>query len=310
MRDGTPSARPGADATPPMRRPGSTCCSSFNEAGVPSIGEDRQDGHRCATANPAITPVLTNPGDARASVVGAASSLQLSATDPNGDELELRRQRPAAGPGDRRDARARSPARRRARGNYNVVVVGERRHEHRDCRRSSGRSRRDAADARQPPAPAVAVTQRRSATLHARSASGTERALQWNFDDGTPDTAWSTRTTDHAHLHAARASTTSPSRAIDDRGHARSRRRSCRSCTCRSPRSRRTVVEQSAGRDPRGRQPRLWVVNQDNDTVSVFDAATIAKLGEVAVGTAPRTIARRAGRQDLGRRTSRAPPSA
>ena len=33
-------------------------------------------------------------------------------------------------------------------------------------------------------------------------------------------------------------------------------------------------------------------MNQDNDSVSVFDAATLAKLGEVAVGIAPRSIAR------------------
>ena len=37
-----------------------------------------------------------------------------------------------------------------------------------------------------------------------------------------------------------------------------------------------------------GANPRLWVVNQDNDSVTVFDAATRAKLGEIAVGTAPR----------------------
>jgi YVTN family beta-propeller protein len=44
--------------------------------------------------------------------------------------------------------------------------------------------------------------------------------------------------------------------------------------------------------NPSGANPRLWVVNQDNDSVSVFDAATLAKLGEVAVGAAPRSIAR------------------
>ncbi|HEU5294366.1 MAG TPA: PA14 domain-containing protein, partial [Burkholderiaceae bacterium] len=38
--------------------------------------------------------------------------------------------------------------------------------------------------------------------------------------------------------------------------------------------------------------PRLWVVNQDNDSVTAFDAVTRAKLGEVSVGVAPRSIAR------------------
>ena len=36
---------------------------------------------------------------------------------------------------------------------------------------------------------------------------------------------------------------------------------------------------------------RLWVVNPDNDSVTVFDAVTNAKLAEVGVGTAPRAIA-------------------
>jgi YVTN family beta-propeller protein len=36
---------------------------------------------------------------------------------------------------------------------------------------------------------------------------------------------------------------------------------------------------------------RLWVVNQDNDTVSVFDLASNQKLAEIPVGGAPRAIA-------------------
>jgi YVTN family beta-propeller protein len=48
--------------------------------------------------------------------------------------------------------------------------------------------------------------------------------------------------------------------------------------------------------EPRsGAAARLWVVNGDNDTVSVFDSATRAKLAEVAVGAAPRSVARAPG---------------
>ncbi|WPB55468.1 discoidin domain-containing protein [Xylophilus sp. GOD-11R] len=36
---------------------------------------------------------------------------------------------------------------------------------------------------------------------------------------------------------------------------------------------------------------RIWVVNPDNDTVTVFNSATHAKIAEVAVGKAPRTLA-------------------
>jgi YVTN family beta-propeller protein len=36
---------------------------------------------------------------------------------------------------------------------------------------------------------------------------------------------------------------------------------------------------------------RVWVVNQDNNSVSVFDAVTYARLSEIAVGLAPRSVA-------------------
>jgi len=36
---------------------------------------------------------------------------------------------------------------------------------------------------------------------------------------------------------------------------------------------------------------RVWVVNQDNNSVSVFDSSTNAKLKEIAVGAGPRTLA-------------------
>ncbi len=47
-----------------------------------------------------------------------------------------------------------------------------------------------------------------------------------------------------------------------------------------------------AAHTPAGGTPRVWLVNQDNDSVTVFDGVNGAKLGEVAVGAAPRSIAR------------------
>ena len=35
----------------------------------------------------------------------------------------------------------------------------------------------------------------------------------------------------------------------------------------------------------------LWVVNQDNDSVTVFDAVTLAKQAEIGVGSEPRALA-------------------
>ncbi|HXS80946.1 MAG TPA: putative Ig domain-containing protein, partial [Gammaproteobacteria bacterium] len=40
-----------------------------------------------------------------------------------------------------------------------------------------------------------------------------------------------------------------------------------------------------------GANSRVWVVNQDNDSVSVFDAVNNTRVGEIAVGQAPRSVA-------------------
>src|SRR6185369_7330942 len=57
----------------------------FNEAGVPSVANIIRMGI-ASDPNPAITPVLTNPG-AQTTTVGTAVDLALSASDPNGDLL-------------------------------------------------------------------------------------------------------------------------------------------------------------------------------------------------------------------------------
>ena len=68
-----------------MRRPGFWMVFALNEAGVPSHA--RIVKINVATNwNPAITPVLTNPGN-QSGTWGMPTSLQLAATDPNGDEL-------------------------------------------------------------------------------------------------------------------------------------------------------------------------------------------------------------------------------
>lgn len=57
--------------------------------------------------------------------------------------------------------------------------------------------------------------------------------------------------------------------------------------TANSPASSSQLAYEDLG----GGNARLWAVNPDNDTVSVFDAVTPAKLGEIPVGTAPRAVA-------------------
>ena len=109
----------------------------------------------------------------------------------------------------------------------------------------------------------------------------------WFFDDGTPAIAVLELADDHAYLHApgiyyvtvTASSEGNPSQSRD--GDA---------VLYLPPTANRpAMLEQHRVRRSNG--GRVWVVNQDNNSVSVFDAATNAKLAEIAVGAAPRTLA-------------------
>ena len=53
----------------------------------------------------------------------------------------------------------------------------------------------------------------------------------------------------------------------------------------------RPTASSTVAWEPRAAGNRVWVVNQDNDTASVFNAVTHAKIAEIAVGAAPRSVA-------------------
>ena len=139
------------------------------------------------------------------------------------------------------------------------------------------------------PAPAFAVTN--GVASYSASASGGSGLLyKWNFGDGTPDTDWSTSST-ATHTYASPGTFVVTVYVKDDSGQERSRsviQAVYLPATAKPPAASGNLLVEN----PPGANPRLWVVNQDNDSVSVFDAATLAKLGEVAVGIAPRSIAR------------------
>ena len=100
-------------------------------------------------------------------------------------------------------------------------------------------------------------------------------AYRWNFDDGTP--------VDRSGLPSrpSRTSSRSAGHLLRDR-HRDRRQRRCRSTTTvvqavhlpLTAQSSRGVPPTSCSRTAPRRNARLWVVNQDNDSVSVFDAVT------------------------------------
>ena len=176
-----------------------------------------------------------------------------------------------------------------AAGNYNVVVAASDGFNDGDAviRLDRHRSGSRCRSSRRASGATRCARRRRRATRPACERQNVQ--LRWDFDDGTPVTDWSTSpTVTHTFTRPGIYYVTVT--ATDDRG-GRARRRSFRRCTCRSPRIAPTASSNIAFEIARSGNARLWVVNQDNDTVSVFDAVTHAKLAEITVGAAPRTVA-------------------
>jgi YVTN family beta-propeller protein len=136
-------------------------------------------------------------------------------------------------------------------------------------------------------APIVAVSQQVS---YAASASGAS-ALQyaWDFGDGTPAAGPST-SPNVTHTFTARGAYLVTLTATTAGGASSSYRflqgvkGPVLASSAKSSSSMALETRAAASQ-------RLWVVNIDNDSVSVFDTATGNKLQEISVGDAPRTVA-------------------
>ncbi|HWI10432.1 MAG TPA: PA14 domain-containing protein [Burkholderiaceae bacterium] len=257
----------------------------FNEVGVPSVAKIVRIGI-AADPNPAINPVLGNPG-AQTSAVGNAVQLNLVASDPNGDVLTYA----ATGlpPGLSIDtASGRISGTVTTAGNFNAVVSAT------DGVNTASAGFVWTVQASAPltldvpPAP-VFVVIGGVATYTASAVGGPNLRYQWNFGDGTATTSWSTSpTTTHTYaapgVYSVTVSVTDDSQGVQSRSFSQA---VYLPTTAKSPGASSNLLVEK----PPSGNPRLWVVNQDNDSVSAFDAVTYAKLGEVAVGTAPRAIA-------------------
>ncbi len=123
----------------------------------------------------------------------------------------------------------------------------------------------------------------------ASSSGGVNPRYKWAWGDGSAETAYSA-SPNASHSYAAPGLYTLKLTATDDNTvektltwvqavHAPS--------TANKPSSSMNILVETRAAG----NPRVWVVNQDNDSVSVFDAATNAKLAEVNVGAMPRSIA-------------------
>ena len=234
------------------------------------------------------TPVLSTP-TAQGSRVGDSVDLALQASDADGDTLTWQ----AAGLPTGLTIGATSgritgtPS---ATGGYNVMVTVD------DGRGGSATASFawtvQAAAVVIAPVVAPAVVQGGSATYSANvtgTANSGALSYSWDFGDGTPATAYSTSTT-VTHAYAA-AGIYSVTLSVRDANNDITTRRFYQAVALSAGSAQAFASASLAVETRSGASARLWVVNPDNDSVSVFDAVSNAKLAEIAVGAAPRTLA-------------------
>ena len=232
------------------------------------------------------TPVVVNPG-AQTSVAGTAVTLQIFATDGDNDPLEYTASGLPAGlainattglisgvpttPGTTQTIVTVDDGTQTALAAFNWTVTGS--------------PLLTVQPMPQQP-PRLAGT---PVTYTATASGGTNVRYKWAFDDGTPETPYSPSAS-VTHTFA------SPgiyflTLTVNDDLNVPSVQTFLQMVhlplTPTPPRSSSTVAYET--RSPAN--SRVWLVNQDNDTVSVFDAVTNSKAAEIVVGAAPRSVA-------------------
>jgi len=256
----------------------------IDDAGVPSEAALMRV-NVAAALNTAVVPSLSNPG-AQVSVVGNGVDLQLIASDPNGDPLRWS----ASGlpPGLGIDlASGRVSGVPSAAGVFTTLIAVS------DGYNSASTTITWTVNSPAPlvldPPSAAPPSQAGTAATFSASASGQNVMYSWDFGDGGAVSDWSPNP-QVSHVFARAGVFYVTVTARDGLGGEQRRtiiHNAYLPVTANAPAmSSNLAFEQRSGANPR-----LWAVNPDNDTVSVFDATTRAKLAEVAVGRAPRTLA-------------------
>jgi YVTN family beta-propeller protein len=260
----------------------------LNAAGTPSVAKIVRVPV-APVINPAVVPVLQNPG-AQSGQAGVAVSLQLSATDPNGDTLSYG----ASGlpPGVFVDAvTGEITGTPSASGTFNVVVSATD-GVNTDTKGFVWTIAQGPPFVLNPPPPTAPAVAGSTVTFTASVTGGAGIQYQWDFDDGTPATAYSSSPTIQ-HAFAEPGIYYVMVSARDAGGTTQSTTMVVLVHLPLTP-NRPAMSGNIAFEDVSGSPDRLWVVNQDHDSVSAFNAASYAKLATITVGKSPRAVAIRA----------------
>jgi YVTN family beta-propeller protein len=232
------------------------------------------------------SPVIVNPGD-QSGVVGTSVDLLIGASDGDNEPLTF----DATGLPDGLQINAstgRITGLPVSAGLFNVSVT------------VSDAEESDTANftwdiAAAPPLSVEAMTAQparevnASVNYNASSSGGVNVVYKWDFGDGTPETSYSSSAS-VSHTFASPGIFFVTLTVNDDFGvpsvqtfaqHVHL------PLTSNSPSGSSKIVYE----DRSGSNSRVWVVNQDNDTVSVLDAVTNTKLAEISVGNGPRSLA-------------------
>ena len=128
-----------------------------------------------------------------------------------------------------------------------------------------------------------------SVAYTASISNGVNPRYKWLFGDGTAETAYST-SPNVTHVFAQPGIYMVKMTATDDRGVEQSvffAQAIHLPKNTNTPTASTNIVFENRP----AANGRVWTTNQDNDSVSVFDAVTNAKVAEIAVGKAPRSLA-------------------
>jgi len=267
--------------------PGMWMMFVLDDNGVPSVARLMRV-NVAGTLNTAVVPVVTAPGN-QSTATGTAVNLAIAASDPNGDALGYAASGlpPGLAIAPTTGLITGTPT---TPGTYNVTVAV-----------SDGFNTANATftwtvtgtgpaltlGTLTPPAPTVSGS---VASFTASATGGSNVRYSWNFGDGTaatPFTASGSTTHNFAApgIYYVTVSATDDSNAVVS---ATLMHQVYLAATATAPRVSASMAwETRTG----GASARLWVVNPDNDSVSVFDTTTRTRVAEIAVGAAPRTLA-------------------